>query len=462
MMAPRPKASHKHMTPNTHIALATSAEASASTQPWTCPFCPLLCDAFKVTLDKADSHLRLSGSHCHRAQSALATFKSDAASTTATQHGQACTLDDAIAAAARLLVASHQPLFGGLGTDVAGARALYRLAAQTGAICDAAGGRAQMDGLRALQDRGAFTTSLAEVRTRADVIVCLGGWPTQRYPEFFNRCGVGEALVKRRDVVVLGAQPSDAPDVWAALSAAPGVTVSCLPWHGDAFTTLQCLSALVAGRAVPEAPEALSALAAQLRAATYGVMAYQTYALPEQGALIVEAANHLVGQLNQHTRAATLALGGDDGANTVNQVMTWTSGLPLRSRAGPLGLEHDPLCFDAATLLADHAVDALLWVSSFGATQKPPTSPPGRAVPTVVLGHPDLASSDADVFIPVATPGVDVAGHLFRTDSVVLMPLSPVHARPPSGLPTVHDMLDRLSHAVTALRAAATPPQEAP
>ena len=79
--------------------------------------------------------------------------------------GVACTPEAAIGAAARRLAASRQPLFGGLGTDVAGARALYPLACRSGAICDPAAGDALFHGLRALQDRGGFTTTLAEVRT---------------------------------------------------------------------------------------------------------------------------------------------------------------------------------------------------------------------------------------------------------------------------------------------------------
>ena len=52
----------------------------------------------------------------------------------------------------------------------------------------------------------------------------------------------------------------------------------------------------------------------------------------------------------------------------------------------------------------------------------------------VVLGHPALAarcrrSGAATVFIPVATPGIGSAGHLFRTDGTVLMPLDAVHRR---------------------------------
>ena len=86
-----------------------------------------------------------------------------------------------------------------------------------------------------------------------------------------------------------------------------------------------------------------------------------------------------------------------------------------------------------------------------------PASAPGlvsiqgvRALPRIVLGHPACATTDANtVFIPVSTPGIGSAGHLFRTDGVVLMPLSAVQA---DGLPTVADVVGRLTLAVQSLR----------
>jgi formylmethanofuran dehydrogenase subunit B len=426
--------------------LPTSTTAAA---PWTCPFCPLLCDGFVPQAEPATQKLVLSGSDCSRARAALARFGASASTTSAQVNGQPVSIDRAIAAAAAVLAASRQPLFGGLGTDVAGARALYRLACETGAICDAAHGRALMHGLRALQDRGAFTTTFAEVRSRADLIVCLTGSPTERQPEFYRRCGVGEATPQgaplARHLVVLGSAPVDAER--ALPKGLPGITTEAVSWHGDLFTTVSVLAALVAGRAVRNAPAGLAALAARLLAARYAVIVWEAAALPAQGALVVEGINTVVGTLNRSTRAASFPLGGGDGAATVNQVFSWLGGLPLRSRLGPSGLEHEPLLFDTARLLADGAVDALLWVASFGTE---PAMPPAK-LPRVVLGHPDAApASDGEtVFIPVSTPGIGSAGHLFRTDGVVLMPLSAVYA---DSLPTVADVVLRLTTAVQALR----------
>jgi len=417
----------------------TSVNPSAGATRWTCPFCLLLCDTSTVQVGPSGA-LTLSDGGCACARRALARFVARPSTASARVNGRDCSLDDAVSAAARLLAASRQPLFGGLGTDVSGARALYRLACRTGAICDAAEGTALMTTMRATQDRGSFFTTLAEVRTRADLLLCVGGTPVDQAPEFFDRCGVGEALVVKRHVVVLGGTPAD-DAVLADLRTRPGVTVESIPWHRDLFGTVALLSALVSGRAVREAPAALQSLATQLKQARYAVIVGETRRLPPHGALIVEGLNRLVGTLNQSTRAAALWLGGGNGAGTVNQVFTWLSGLPLRSRAGPHGLEHEPLCFDAPRLLHEQAVDSLLWVSSFD----PEVAPPSTSLQSIVLGHPDLAQSPASVFIPVSTPGIGSPGHLFRADGSVMLPLFAVHD---DGLPTLAGVLDRIAGAL--------------
>lgn len=377
----------------------------------------------------------LAGSECPRARSGLSRFGAALASAQPKIDGVACDPAAAIEAAARILANSRQPLFGGLGTDVAGARALYPLACLTGAICDPAGGAALLHSLRAMQDRGAFTTTLAEVRSRADLIVCIGSLPHERYPEFLRRCGIGEGGAAS----VIALLPASSPGG----AAADGIEIVC--FEGDLFDAMALLAACVAGRvAINDAAGSLGALAARLKASRYAVLAYEAAQLPAQGALIIEALNRIVSTLNQRTRAAALPLGGGDGASTVNAVFTWLSGLPLRTRAGPKGLEHEPLRFDATRLLEERSVDALLWIASFGTEPAPPTAD----LPRIVLGHPDFAAAvqgSGSVFIPVSTPGIGSAGHLFRTDGSVLMPLRAVRE---DGLPSVADVLGRVTRAL--------------
>ncbi len=417
---------------------------------WTCPFCPLACDHLGVRAVAHGAALVLQGGDCARASRALMSLDGSLAAAAPAIDGVACGLDAAAAAAAACLAASRQPLFGGLGTDVAGARALYRLACTTGAICDAGAGEALMNGLRALQDRGQYTTTLAEVRTRADVVVFVGGLCTDLVPLIGPRLGIGEAQQVQRHVAVIGPEAGD-ENTLATWAERGSVSVEALPLQGDLFDTVGVLAALVAERAPAEATSPLRHLARRLREAHYAVIVGAPARLPPQGALIVEAVNQIVGSLNRTTRCASLWIGGGNGAATVNQVFAWLSGLPLRSRAGPRGLEHEPHCFDSARLLADGAVDALLWLQSFEAE----ATPPPNDLPMIVLGHPGLAGCAVrparSVFIPVSTPGIGSPGHLFRTDGTVLMPLVAVRD---DSLPTAAEVLQRIERALQATRSA--------
>lgn len=396
---------------------------------WTCPFCTLLCDGFG--LRAAGNALALQGGICARADAALA--QGDERVAPPRVAGTAVSLDDAIDRAAQVLRGSRAPLFGGLATDVAGMRAAYHLAAQRGAALDHAHGDALMHGVRALQDRGQYTATIAEVRERAQLVVCIGCDPVQRFPQFFGRIGAGRAGGPLRELVFLGAHGTPAAGVAARTLAAP-----------DLFATVQQLAALVARQRVRGADPALTALADTLHGSAYSVLVWEAAVLPEQGALIVEAIGRIVNTLNGSTRAASFSLGGSDGAATAHQVVTWLSGLPLRTRLGAT-IEHDPLRFSARRLLADAGADALLWIASF----TPQLLPPATDVPLVVLGHPAMAAQlpHAAVFIPVATPGVGAAGHLFRTDGTVVLPL---RAARDDGLPTVAGVLERMTAKVAA------------
>lgn len=390
---------------------------------WTCPFCPLLCD------DRPAS-----APGCSLAEAGLQACRLPAGTACPPPRidGQPATLESALAAAAQRLARSRQPLVGGWGTDVAGARALTTLAELSGANCDAAAGEPLSQSLRAQQDRGGYSTTLAEVREHADLIVVLGNRLLSRAPRLLER--VLDGRTPPPQIVHLDA-PGELPD------------------------TLVRLHLLVAGKS-PAAAEALAypalaTLAAQLKAARYAVLVWEPSKLGSHAALCIERLMQLIQRLNQTTRAAALPIGGADGAMTAQYVHAWRTGLPLRSRHGPRGLEHDPLRFGAQRLLADGAVDLLLWVASFPG-QVAGGVPAAAGLPRIVLGLPALAAQLGDerhtVFIPVATPGVHTDGHLFRADGVVLMPL---HALQDDGLPAVAAVVAALTQVLAPGRAAA-------
>lgn len=403
---------------------------------WTCPFCGLHCDGF--ALEASAAGWMLNGSDCPRARAGLAAFAGPQGAE-AWIDGERVPPAQAVAAAGDRLGRWQQPLFGGLGTDVAGARALFRLAARTGAVCDHADGDALAQALRALQDGGQFHTTLGEIRARADLMVCVGTSGTGHYPEFFRRCGMDDPQSPCRRLVFLGvAPPADLPARPTSLQIAGS---------GDLFADLQQLAALLRERPCRDADPALAGLALALRDARYAVLVWEAAALPRHGELVAGLLQRIVAGLDGHTRAATFALGGSDGAATVQQVFTWLSGRPLRTRFVPDGAEHEPVRFAAARLLAERAVDGLLWTWSWS----PAGLPPATDLPRIVLGPPGMGArlqpARDCVFLPVATPGLDAAGHLFRNDGVVV-PLRAARAGELPGVDgVVRDLLARLEAA---------------
>ncbi|SDR47649.1 formylmethanofuran dehydrogenase, subunit B [Paraburkholderia fungorum] len=471
-----PLLSNDPSTSRTSASSASSARAPVDKRDWICPFCPLLCDDVVVE-SRDDGMLDAPDTECPRLSAGLAQYGAHDAKSEAFVDGQASAFDTALTHAATLLANARRPLFGGLATDVAGTRALYPLAAACGAMLDHLHGDALGAATLALQDRGAFFTTLSEIRSRADLLVFFGCEPSQRYPRFFTRILAGTEFERELIFVGSGVDPASA-------GFAQCRTGSLLP-QADPFDVLAMWSAVAEGRTADalhrdgdtvagQMAATLETLHARIAAARYTVLVYEPAALPgPHEALLIEALNRIVKTINRTTRAACLALGGDDGASTVNQALTWLSGMPLRTRvskptrlAGSAPLDHDPYRYRTHKLLAARETDALLWIASFAPQPWPAALDPGLAL--IVLGHPALADAARTrgantVFVPVATPGIDSGGHLFRVDGTVVMRL--VAARGEGlheTLQTVASIAARLTTLVNQQIAAVCAAQECP
>ena len=299
----------------------SSARSVSITRDWTCPFCPLLCDDISIDL-RGDQSLAALNTDCPRLARSIARYGSADAACKPAIDGATTDHASALARAGEILSRARRPLFGGLATDVAGARALYELAARCGAVLDHLHGDTLAAATLALQDRGAFFTTLSEVRSRADLVIVFGCTPSQRYPRFYERALGG---IDRAVSVSFVACPVD-----PAANALPNASVDSILADADPFDVLALWSAHLEGRAIDE--RALSALADRVAAARYTVFVYEPAALPQpHAALLIEALNRIVKAVNRTTRAGGLALSGDDGALTVNQAVTWLSGFPLRT-----------------------------------------------------------------------------------------------------------------------------------
>jgi formylmethanofuran dehydrogenase subunit B len=395
------------------------AAATRTTEDVVCPFCSLACD--DLVIEAEGAALRMRAPSCPIAEREFARpVPPDARPAV---RGEPATLDEAVAHAADLLARSRLPLFAGLGTDVAGMRAVLALAERTGGIVDHAGSRGLMANVRAMQDGGWVTATLAEIRNRADLVLFVGTDSREVAPRFVERCLAPSGTLfgpLARELVYLG----------DGLDPADGV--------GTGFTSLPCaperlpeavagLQALLAGNRLSAATvggvpaEALRALADRLRSARYPVV---VWAAGETAGghpdLLVGALAGLLREVNAKTRCAGLPLAGPDNVIGCNQVCAWQTGVPLRTSFAASAPDHDPARWSTEALLAGRAVDCLVWIASLREQRVPAT-----AVPTIALLRPGLpAAPAAEVTIPVGAPGLDHGGSAYRTDSVVAVPLA--------------------------------------
>ncbi len=380
-----------------------------------CPACGLLCD------DISGDAIARQQFSCGKAAKFYARVSTGAQPQVA---GRATSLTDAVAAAVAVLKQANTPLVAGSSTDVHGARALVRLAQQTGAAMTHMNASSTLRNMKVLQHRGWQTTTLTEVRNRADVILMIGTDVVTHNTRFFDRViWVDDAMFTdpaARKIIYLGGdklstKPGISPD-----GRAPEV-IACAAEHlPEVVATLRALvmdkpvtAASVAGIAV----STLKTLADTLKAAKYATLVWVSKDLHyDHAELTIENITETVVALNQKSRAMGLSMGGSDGDTSVNYAHTWLNGVIIDA---PEWESHD----------------AVVWVNSYSPDAMPPTG----TGPVIVLGAPDSQFDAAPaVFIPVATPGLDCNGQQFRVDGSVTLPLT---AAKPSDLPTLSQVV---------------------
>ncbi len=420
----------------------------SSTQVWEnvpSPFCGIASDDLKIQVNGSQIKVLEHGDAV-----TVAGFEQPLGDTQPRVNGKPASLAEAVAAAAGLLRDARLPLFGGFGTDVNDTRAALSLADRCGAVLDQARAEGGLRNLLVLADTGWMATTLAEVKNRVDLLVVFGSDIEADFPRFYERFIWNQETLfgqdtSKREIVYVGRAPSGnastSPDGRKAQVLA--CASEALPEVAAALNALtrgaQLQAESIGGIAVAE----LKALVERMRQAHYSVLTWAAghLAFPHAD-LTVQQLCQAVVSLNQTTRAAALPLGGQDGDRTASQVFAWQTGYPTRVSYARGYPEYDPYHNGTARLLASGEADVLLWISTINAQ----LTPPDAAVPTVVVGRCGMRlDKEPDVFIPVGAPGIDHAGHMYRCDNVVSLPLRKLRD---AGLPSGAEVLAAIERAL--------------
>jgi formylmethanofuran dehydrogenase subunit B len=443
----------------------------------TCPACGLLCDDVKV--ENNNNKIKVLNTDCKKA---VRFFEQPLTDATPQINGKPVSLQEAVSHGAKLLKTSQQPLFAGLSTDVAGFRSVYNLAQKTNASLQHMNAASMARNMKVLQSTGWQTTTLTEVKNRADVIVCIGTDIVTHNPRFFERFVWTENALftepHRRQIIYIGDKNLKTKNSQQPHGYSP-VHIQCT--NTDLPEVLAVLNALLLNKTIKAKQicgisiDQLIQLADNLKNANYAVLAWVAADLDFPHAeLTIGQITQMVTTLNITSRAAGLPLGGSDGDTTANNANTWLSGLALNDEV----VEHD----------------LKVWVNSFNPEKLPPrtdkpliifgnTAPLPNPLPQGARGFsvatkentevlnlgsnksnannlnpkttintPPLTSRERagergdatktpEIFIPIATPGLDCSGTLFRVDSSAILPLKKVRE---SDLPTLSEVLSKI------------------
>ncbi|MEM7542405.1 MAG: hypothetical protein AAF384_12605 [Pseudomonadota bacterium] len=377
-----------------------------------CPFCSLLCDDLVLT-PNADGSFKTAAGACHNASKAYLRAPSAPAPTL---NGNPATFDDAFAALAKLIKRSSRPHFGGLATDVNGMRQIIRCAERSNASLDHAHGEIMAATTELLQSRGYYATTLSEVRNRCDLALIFDVDFAARYTNFLKRCtrpkqSLSGPIAKRRETLFIGSNersPFDGGDK-------KELSIDVRRGEIDDFALL-LLGALRRKTGTGALAKKAQEVVAKIRDAAYVTLVWAPGQVSESPLALGWTLADVVHEINATGRGALLTLGGDDGGQTAQNVSAWTTGYPNRIAFNRGSIDYAPKLNATRRLLEHQAIDALVWVDSFGRGLK---IPPGN-VPTVVIGR-QKPHRPHDIYIPVGVPTIDHDADLVRTDSSVTL-----------------------------------------
>ncbi|CAB1274112.1 formylmethanofuran dehydrogenase subunit B [Candidatus Nitrosacidococcus tergens] len=334
--------------------------------------------------------------------------------------GNPVNLATAITRIIGILNQSHSLLLSGLATDVAGIQASLKLArcySATIAHIDSS-----LANILAVQYSGFFSTTLAEIKNRADLLLVIGGNLESDYLKFLEHCiwnnknsFYPHSIQKK--IIYLGCSfdilkehPPYLPPPFVI-----NCDSKCLP---EILATLKAIAigSTLQAKTVADIPiKQLYSLVELLKQAHYSVVTWATDQWPiSHKELTTQILCELIGLINKTTRCSAFPLWGLPSAY---QVCTWQTGYPTGISFFSDYPKYDPYLYATERILNSKEADSLIWISAFDQKFTPPT----YAIPTIVLGRSGMNfTQNPEVFIPIGTPGIDHSGHIFCADHRVI------------------------------------------
>jgi len=424
----------------------------------TCTFCGCVCDDQILTVD-LDAHKITKVKNTCALGRAWFTEHSIEERPYALIDGKEATTAEGVEAAAQILAKARFPIIYGMSdTTCEAQRQAVAMADMMGGNIDTTTSVCHGPSGLAFESVGESTSTLGEIKNRADFLIFWGGNPAESHPRLFGRYTVTPKGMyvpngrKDRTVVLVDVRRTKSAQV-------ADIFLQVKP--GRDFELLWALRALVKGRKVDPNIEqvtgiplaALEDLVARMKACRYGVLLFGMGLTMTRGRHFNSGALlALATDLNEFTHFVAKPVRGHGNVTGADNVMSWQTGFPFGvnfSRGYP---RFNPGEFTTVDLLTSGDADAVLVLASDPASNFPrPAIERLKQIPVIVLDPKETATSRlARVAFTTATYGINTPGTVYRMDDV------PISLRPAfdSPYPSDETILRAIKERVRELLAA--------
>ena len=412
-----------------------------------CAFCGCDCDDIQITIE--NDRITQTKNACVLGKAWFMGHSQPQHLPMARVYGKEVPLEEAIEKAVRILTEARYPMLYGLSsTSCEAQRAAIALTEAISGTLDCCTSVCHGPSGMAFQGIGEPTSTLGEVKNRADLIIYWGSNPAESHPRHMARYAVtakGKFIPngrKDRTVVMVDVRPT--PSARAAdifLQIAPGKD----------FEVLWALRGLVKGINIdPESLagtgislEQLTDLAERMKNCRFGAFFIGQGLTQTKGKHMNTGATFLLTRdLNSYTKFVLIPMRGHGNVTGIDSVLAWQTGYPFGVNFSRNYPRFNPGEFTMVDVLSRGEADAALIIASDPFANLPDIVRNRlRQIPTIALDtHESETTCIATVAIITSTAGINVDGTVYRMDNIPL-PLSKLI---PSQYPSDEEVLQRM------------------
>lgn len=426
----------------------------------TCPFCGSLCDDIEVVIK--NNKITEIRNGCTLSAAKLFScndWEHRLTKPYERQDGELVeiSLDEAIQKTAKILADAERPLlYGWANTDNYAIGLGVQLAELVGGVFDNTATVCHGPSIIAEQDVGVSTTTLGDVKSRADFVIFWGCNPMAAHPRHLARYSIfprgffREKGAQEREMIVIDPRYTDTAKIADQyIKVEPGKDYELISAIRAVLNGLEIKSKEVAGVPV----EKINELAEKIKKCSFGILFFGLGLTMSRGKQRnIDIALSLVRDGNRYTKWVLMPMRGHWNVTGSNTVPTWTCGYPFAIDFSLGYPRYNPGEYTSNDLLYKGECDAALIVASDPAGNFPKKAIQHLAnIPVATIETEYTPTTEiSQILIPAAVVGLEVEGSGYRMDHI------PLHLRkvldPPEGVLSDAVILQKIIDAVIELK----------